>query len=223
MTLVMDDKPPRHYPTPAAKCADLVVHIAGLSLALLGGGILLGLVFGRGTLGQTAAVAVYALGVILMLAFSMAYNFGKAQWRPILRRLDHAGIFVMIAASYTPFTTQRLEGAWAIGMTVAVWTVALAGVLGKLFLPGLGRRVWVGLYLAMGWLVLVAIKPMIAGLSWPALLLLAVGGLVYSTGVIFYLMKRFKFRRAVWHGHVVSAAGAHYAAVLLGVVLAGAR
>lgn len=217
------EKPPRHYPTAGAKCADLVVHIAGLSLALLGGGILMGLAFGLGSLGQIASVSVYALGMVLMLAFSMAYNFGKAQWRPVLRRLDHAGIFVMIAASYTPFTTQRLEGGWAIGMTAAVWTVALAGVLGKLLLPGLGRRVWVGLYLALGWLVLVAIKPMIAGLSWVSLLLLAVGGLVYSTGVIFYLMKRFKFRRAVWHGHVLGGAGAHYAAVLLGVVLAGAR
>lgn len=217
------DKPPRHYPTPGAKCADLVVHIAGLSLALLGGGILMGLAFGMGTLGQIASVSVYAMGMVLMLAFSMAYNFGKAQWRPVLRRLDHAGIFVMIAASYTPFTTQRLHGPWAIGMTAAVWGVALAGVLGKLLLPGLGRRVWVGLYLALGWLVLVAIKPMIAGLSWVSLLLLAVGGLVYSTGVIFYLMKRFKFRRAVWHGHVLGGAGAHYAAVLLGVVLAGSR
>lgn len=217
------EKPPRHYPTPGAKCADLVVHIAGLSLALLGGGILMGLAFGLGSLSQIASVSVYALGMVLMLAFSTAYNFGKAQWRPLLRRLDHAGIFVMIAASYTPFTTQRLHGGWAIGMTAAVWGVALAGVLGKLFLPGLGRRVWVGLYLALGWLVLVAIKPMIAGLSWVSLLLLAVGGLVYSTGVVFYLMKRFKFRRAVWHGHVLGGAGAHYAAVLLGVVLAGAR
>ena len=216
-------KPPTHYPTPAAKCADLVVHLAGLACALLGGGILLGLAFGVGNLKQVAAISVYTVGLILMLSLSTAYNFAKARWRPLLRRFDHAGIFVMIAASYTPFTTQRLHGGWAIGMTAAVWGVALAGVLGKLFLPGLGRRVWVGVYLALGWLVLVAIKPMIAGLSWVSLLLLAVGGLVYSTGVIFYLMKRFKFRRAVWHGHVLGGAGAHYAAVLLGVVLAGSR
>jgi hemolysin III len=105
-------------------------------------------------------------------------------------------------------------------MTAAVWTVAAAGVLGKLFLPGLGRRVWVGLYLAMGWLVLVAIKPMIAGMGWAALLLLALGGVIYSTGTVFYLMKRLKFRRAIWHGHVIGGAGLHYAAVLVGVVLA---
>jgi hemolysin III len=210
---------PTHYPTPGAKCADLVVHLAGLACALLGGGILLGL----GDLSQVAAVSVYTVGLITMLSLSTAYNFAKARWRPLLRRFDHAGIFIMIAASYTPFTTQNLTGWWAIGMTTAVWTVATVGVLAKLFLPGLDKRFWVGLYLALGWLVLVAIKPMFNGMSWVALLLLAIGGLVYSTGTIFYLMRRLKFRRAIWHGHVIGGAGLHYAAVLVGVVLAGAR
>ena len=212
-----------HYPTPAAKCADLVVHLAGLACALLGGGILLGLAFGLGDLKQVAAISIYTVGLILMLSLSTAYNFAKARWRPLLRRFDHAGIFVMIAASYTPFTTQNLTGWWAIGMTTAVWTVAGVGVAAKLFLPGLDKRFWVGLYLALGWLVLVAIKPMIDGLSWVALLLLAIGGLVYSTGTIFYLMRRLKFRRAIWHGHVIGGAGLHYAAVLVGVVLSSAR
>lgn len=216
-------KPGRHYPTAGAKCADLVVHLAGLAFALMGGGILLGLAFGLGNLGQVAAVSIYTVGLILMLSLSTAYNFAKARWRPLLRRFDHAGIFVMIAASYTPFTTQNLHGWWAIGMTTAVWTVAAIGVLAKLFLPGLDKRFWVGLYLALGWLVLVAIKPMIDGLSWVALLLLAIGGVVYSTGTVFYLMRRLKFRRAIWHGHVIGGAGLHYAAVLVGVVLAGAH
>jgi hemolysin III len=96
-------------------------------------------------------------------------------------------------------------------------------VAGKLFLPGLGKGFWVALYLALGWAVLIALKPMIDGVSWVALMLLGIGGLLYSTGVIFYLMKRFKFRRAVWHGHVVAAAAVQYAAVLVGVVLAGAH
>lgn len=209
-----------HYPTPAAKCADLVVHLAGLTLALFGGGVLLGLSVGLGSLGEIASVAVYAVGLLAMLAFSTAYNFGKAPHRPWLRRLDHAGIFLMIAGSYTPFTTQKLTGAWAIGMTAAVWSIALLGALGKVFLPGLGRRFWVGVYLALGWLVVVALKPMIDAVSWVALLLLAIGGTIYSTGVFFYLKKRLKFRRAIWHGHVIAAAGVHWAAVLVGVVLA---
>ncbi|MCI3131235.1 PAQR family membrane homeostasis protein TrhA [Phenylobacterium aquaticum] len=210
----------RHYPSPGAKCADLVVHIAGLAFAVIGGAILLALSVRLGGLGETAAVGVYTAGMVAMLALSTAYNFAKAPRRPLLRRFDHAGIFLMIAGSYTPFTTQNLHGAWAIGMTTAVWTVALAGVAGKLFLPGLGRRFWVAIYLALGWLVLVAIKPMIDGLSWVALLLLALGGAIYSTGAVFYLLQKLKFRRAIWHGHVVGGAILQYAAVLVGVVLA---
>lgn len=214
------EKPATHYPTSGAKCADLVVHLIGLAFALFGGGILLGLSVGFGSLGQTAAVAIYAVGLLTMLGCSTAYNFGKWRWRPVLRRFDHAGIFLMIAGSYTPFTTQNLDGAWSIGMTTAVWTLAGLGVAGKLFLPGLGRGFWVALYMALGWIVLVAIKPMIDGMSWVALLLLGIGGVIYSTGVVFYLMKRFRFRRAVWHGHVVAGAAVQYAAVLVGVVFA---
>jgi hemolysin III len=211
--------PPRHYPTPAAKCADLVVHLTGLVLALFGGGLMLGLAVAAGGAGKIAAAGVFAAGLLAMLAFSTAYNFGKAPWRPLLRRLDHAGIFLMIAASYTPFTTQVLQGAWAWGMTAAVWTIALLGVAGKLLLPGLGRKVWIGVYLAFSWLVVVALQPMAAALSLAGLILLAVGGLAYTTGVVFYVQKRFKYARAVWHGHVIAGAGAHWAAVLVGVVL----
>lgn len=220
MSLVERPYPPRHYPTPAAKCADLVVHIVGLTLALLGGIVLLLLAVKAGSISQVVGVAIYAAGVVAMLAFSTAYNFAKPQYRPILRRLDHAGIFLMIAGSYTPFTTQSLTGGWAWGMTIAVWSLASLGALGKLFLPRVERGFWVALYLALGWLVVVALKPMMDHLAWYALLLLAAGGLLYSTGVIFYVNKRLKFARAIWHGHVVAAAAAHWAAVLTGVVLA---
>ncbi|HEY1425808.1 MAG TPA: hemolysin III family protein [Caulobacteraceae bacterium] len=209
-----------HYPTPGAMRADLIVHAVGLTFALVGGGVLLGLILGLGSLSLIAPVTVYLTGFVGMLALSAAYNFARARWRPLLRRFDHAGIFIMIAGSYTPFTTLRLHGAWAIGMTTAVWALAALGVAGKLFLPGLGRRFWVGLYLGLGWLALVAIKPMIHGLSWPALALLAIGGLVYSTGAAFYVVKTLKFRRAIWHGHVVGGSIFHYMAVLVGVVLA---
>ncbi|MFC3069539.1 PAQR family membrane homeostasis protein TrhA [Phenylobacterium soli] len=213
-------RPPRHYPTPAAKCADLVVHVVGLTLALVGGSVLLGLAIEARSISKVVGVSIYAAGLLAMLAFSTAYNFAKPQYRPTLRRLDHAGIFLMIAGSYTPFTTHALSGAWAWGMTAAVWSIAGFGALGKLFLTHVDRKFWVGVYLALGWLVVVAMKPMIDGVTWVALLLLGVGGLLYTTGVIFYVNKRLKFSRAIWHGHVVAAAGAHWAAVLLGVVLA---
>lgn len=213
-------KPPRHYPTPAAKCADLVVHVVGLTLAVAGGGVLLGLAIAADSVSKVAGVSIYAAGLVAMLAFSTAYNFASPRYRPVLRRLDHAGIFLMIAGSYTPFTTHSLTGAWAWGMTAAIWTIATLGALSKLFLKHMDRRLSVAMYLALGWLVLIALKPIIANVAWGALLLLGVGGLLYSTGVVFYLNKRLKFARAIWHGHVVAAAGAHWAAVLLGVVLA---
>lgn len=212
-----------HYPSVWARRADLIVHIAGLTLALFGGGLALGIAVSNGMLGKVAAVSIYALGLIAMLAFSLAYNFAKPSWQPFLRRLDHAGIFLMIAASYTPFTTQALTGAWSIGMTTAVWALAALGMAGKMFLPGLGKAIWVVLYLALGWMVVIAIKPMIEEVPAVAMWLLAAGGVVYSVGTIFYAAKGLKFRRAIWHGHVVAAAGLHYAAILVGVVLVGAN
>lgn len=213
-------RPPRHYPTPAAKCADLVVHVVGLTLALIGGAVLLALAVEARSISLILGVTIYAAGLLLMLAFSTAYNFAKPTWRPRLRRLDHAGIFLMIAGSYTPFTTQLLEGAWSIGMTAAVWSIAGPGVLGKLFLKQVDRKLWVVLYLALGWIVVIALRPLASSITWGALALLAAGGVLYSTGVAFYVNKRLKFARAIWHGHVVAAASAHWAAILLGVVLA---
>ncbi|THD62038.1 hemolysin III family protein [Phenylobacterium sp.] len=213
-------KPPRHYPTPAAKCADLVVHVVGLTLALVGGIVLLLLAVKARSITAVVGVSIYAAGLLAMLAFSTAYNFAKARYRPVLRRLDHAGIFLMIAGSYTPFTIHNLTGGWAWGMTIAVWSLAAVGALGKLFLTRVDRRLWVAVYLALGWLVVVALKPMIDHVAWYALLLLLAGGVLYSTGVVFYVNKRLKFARAIWHGHVVAAAATHWAAVLLGVVLA---
>ncbi|GGZ24156.1 PAQR family membrane homeostasis protein TrhA [Asticcacaulis endophyticus] len=209
-----------HYPTPTERRADLIVHVVGLCMALFGGGIALGLAISHGYLGKVAAVSVYALGFVAMLAFSTAYNFAKPNWQPFLRRLDHAGIFLMIAASYTPFTTQALEGGWAIGMTVAVWTLAGLGMAGKLFLPSLSKVIWIVFYLALGWLIVIATKPMIREVPMPALIMLAAGGVLYSVGTIFYMNKRLKFRRAIWHGHVLAGASAHYVAILVGIVLA---
>lgn len=201
--------------------ADLIVHLVGLTLALFGGGVALGLAVSHGLLAKVAAISIYALGLIAMLSFSTAYNFAKPSIQPFLRKLDHAGIFLMIAASYTPFTTQALRGDWALWMTVSVWTLAALGIAGKLFLPGLGKSIWVVLYVALGWFVMIAIKPLIAGVPISAMILLAAGGIVYCIGTVFYMMKGLKFRRAIWHGHVVAGAGLHYAAILVGVVMVG--
>jgi hemolysin III len=211
--------PAPHYPNARAKTADVIVHVVGLSLAAIGGVVLLALTAGSHSAAKMAGVAVYAAGVVTMLALSAAYNFTSDQRRPFFRRLDRAGIFVMIAGSYTPFTTLVLTGPWSVGMTIAVWTIAAVGALGQVFFPRLDRRIWAVFYLAMGWLVVVALQPVIQRTYWIALVLLALGGVVYSVGVIFHLNRRLTFARAIWHGCVVAAAGVHWAAVLIGVVL----
>ena len=207
-----------HYQTPRAKRADLIVHLAGLGLALLGAGVLIGLSIGPGGAGRLLAVIIYALGLLAMLGLSTAYNFASKPYQPVLRRLDHAGIFLMIAGSYTPFTTQHLTGVWAWGMTTAVWTIALLGAAAKLGLPGLSKGFWVFVYLAMGWLIVVALKPMFPSIGLAPVILLAVGGLLYTVGVGYYANKRLRYRRALWHGHVVAAAAVHWSAVLLAVL-----
>jgi hemolysin III len=172
-----------------------------------------------GRIGQSWAIGVYVACLVGMLIASTVYNLSPEARRPVLRRIDHAAIFLMIAGSYTPFTTQRLTGAWAIGMTAAVWALAAMGAAGKLFAPGLSKGFWVVLYLALGWLAVIAIKPFVATVSVAALSLLVAGGLVYSVGVLVYLRKSLPFRRAIWHGFVVAAAATHYVAILTGVVL----
>jgi hemolysin III len=210
-----------HYPTPAERRADLIIHIIGLAFAVIGGGAAIALAASHGVLSLSAAIAVYALGFIAMLSFSAAYNFAHPRWQPLLFRLDHAGIFLMIAASYTPFTTQLLHGVWSWGLTTAVWTLAIIGVFIKLCLPRLGETVSMVFYLVMGWLVVLAIQPLIEQVPLVPLLLLAAGGIVYSVGAVLFVMKRCRFRRAIWHGHVVAGAITHYAAIMVGVVLVG--
>ena len=210
---------PPPYPSAGARTADLAIHLVGLALAIVGGVILL-VLSARNPASRVAAIAVYAAGLVSMLAFSLTYNFSGEPWRPFWRRFDHAGIFVMIAGSYTPFTTYVLQGTWAWGMTIAVWSIASLGILGKVFVPRLPEPLWIALYLALGWVVIVAAQPIVAGLAWPALLLLLLGGLVYSAGIVFHVNdERITFGKPLWHGHVVTAAGLHWVAVLIGTVL----
>jgi hemolysin III len=207
-----------HYPSDAAKVADLVVHIVGLVFAVVGGAVLLTLSAGNEP-GRIVSIAVYAVGMVLMLTFSLSYNFAIERYRWFFRRLDHAGIFLMIAGSYTPFTTYVLTGGWAWGMTTAVWAIAAVGILGKLFVPHLREGIWIAFYLMLGWLVVFAMRPIVEGLSTPAFVLLVIGGLVYTLGVVFHVNDRLQFSRSIWHGHVLAGAGLQWAAILIGTVL----
>jgi hemolysin III len=103
-------------------------------------------------------------------------------------------------------------------MTAAVWSIAGLGIAAKLLLPGLGRAFWIAVYVVLGWLMVIALEPLRQSLGLAPLILLAVGGLLYTLGVAFYSSKALRFRRAIWHGHVVAAAAVHWVAVLLAVL-----
>lgn len=213
--------PKLHYPTRAERLADGWLHGVALVLFTFAVGAALGLAIWQGGLGMASAVAVYSICVLTMIGCSMAYNLAENHKRKtLLRRFDHAAIFLMIAGTYTPFTTLRFDGAWAVSMTTIVWALALIGAAGKLFLPDVSKKVWLGFYIALGWMVLAALGPLVEGVPLAAVILLLVGGALYTLGVPFYIWERLPFRRAIWHGFVIVAAGVHYAAVLTGVVFA---
>jgi len=206
---------------PGELVADSVVHGIGLVAAIAGAGALMTAAVLHGA--PLATNGIYAAALIAMLTCSAAYNLGvRLSFREILRRADHAAIFVMIAATYTPFTTGALHGAWAVGLTVTVWAVAAVGVALKVALAPHGLRgVTTLLYIAFGWVGVVAAKPFLAALSPTILALLVVGGLVYTAGTVFFALQRLPYQRAIWHGFVVAGAAIHFCAIFALVGLAG--
>lgn len=213
--------PKLHYPTRLEKLVDGWVHGVALGVFSLAVLTALGLAIWQGGLGMASAVAVYAVCVLTMIGCSMAYNLTENHKRKaLLRRFDHAAIFLMIAGTYTPFTAIAFDGGLSVGMTAVIWALAAIGVIGKLFLPGVSKKIWLLLYVAMGWLIVAATGPLIAEVPLAGVILLLVGGVIYTVGVPFYVWERLPFRRAIWHGFVMAAAAVHYAAVLTGVVFA---
>lgn len=141
---------------------------------------------------KLASMVVYGIGLVLLFGVSATYHIFN--WPPRakdwLRRADHATIFVFIAASYTPLVFNILGGWWRIGVLVAIWIMALAGVVGAAPFLRIPRVALASLYLAMGWLAVVAVVPLAAALGWVAALLMALGGLQYSLGAAAYAFRR---------------------------------
>ena len=125
----------------------------------------------------------------------------------------------MIAGTYTPLTTCRLHGAWAIGMTATVWAGAIGGAVTKLASPRRIERFSIGLYLALGWLILVGIRPLLDAVGPTTAILIVLGGVLYSIGAGIHLWRSLPYHNVIWHGVVLLAAGCHYGAILYGVVL----
>ncbi|MEO1091883.1 MAG: hemolysin III family protein [Pseudomonadota bacterium] len=199
--------------------ADGVVHALGVAGAITACFVMVVLVpFGRDTALDTA-VTVYLFGLVAMIGASAVYNLSSdSAPKALLRRIDHAAIFLMIAGTYTPFCVMVIGGAWGAGLLVAVWTLAVAGAAMRLFDWPRHDGITSAVYLVIGWLILVAVGPLIEAVSPAGLVLLAVGGLLYSVGVVFHLWSGLRFQRAIWHAFVVAAAACHFAAVLVDVV-----
>jgi len=164
---------------------------------------------------NVAPILVYVIGLVTMLAFSAAYNMwpvSPIKW--VLRRFDHSAIYLLSAATYSPFLGQMKNALASAGLGIGVWLSAAAGVTLKLALPGRFDRLSIILCLLLGWSGIVAYDSLASAIPGPSLWLLAGGGILYSFGTLFHLWERLRFHNAIWHGFVLLAAGCHYSAVL---------
>jgi hemolysin III len=203
-----------HYDR-AELIADGVVHVLGVVLGLIAVTALITLTGVFASASDIVLVSVYAAGLLAMLGLSAAYNLWPVSPRKWwLRRFDHSAIYLLIAATYTPFIAQIKDGVFATALLGGVWGVAIIGILIKLFLPGRYDKLAVGLYLAMGWSGLIAYESVSAAVPNLAMWFIAVGGILYTLGVIFHAWRALRFQNAIWHSFVLLGAACHYTAVL---------
>jgi hemolysin III len=164
---------------------------------------------------RLAAALAFGISALAMFVTSVCYHHERDLQRKMwLRKLDHAAIYLLIAGTYTPLTLVALERAWGVPMFAAIWTLAVLGIVAKSTVGFRYPRLSVGLYLLMGWLAVVAIKPIIASLSSAELGWLIAGGLAYTAGVPFYVWKSRRYTHAVWHLFVLGGVACHFATVL---------
>lgn len=210
----------RRAHTHAERMADGCVHVLGLFAGSVGGIVLIVVSLMHGNSNKVTAIAVYAFGLLAMLAASAAFNmlYGT-RFRDVLQRCDHSAIFIMIAGTYTPFTTQFFDNAQAVAWTAAIWMLCLGSIALKILRPAWFGRCSVALYLLLGWIGVLMLWPLLTSLPMFAVLALMAGGLLYTCGVTFHVWENLPFQNAIWHGFVLAAAACHYCAVLDGVVL----
>jgi hemolysin III len=209
-----------HY-SRAEMIADGVVHAVGIVLAIAAGSALLSLSAFHADTGEYVATIFYVVSLLTVLSISLAYNLWPltpAKW--VLRRFDHAAIYLLIAATYTPFLAQLDDAAMTGWMIAVVWCAAVAGMAIKLFLPGRLDRLAIVFYLAIGWSGMVVVGPLLETLPPVTIGLILAGGIAYSAGLIFFVWHGLRFQNALWHGFVVTGAGLHCAAIIDCLVVA---
>lgn len=205
--------------TEREELANRLTHGLGALLSVVG--LVLMVVYATlyGDAWHVVSTAVFGTTLVLLYTTSTLYHsFRGDRHRVLLQKFDHAAIFLLIAGTYTPFVLVTLRGPWGWSLFGIVWGLAVAGVTIKFWLAGRFRVISTLIYLAMGWLVLVAIKPLAAALPGGGLKLLVAGGLCYTGGAAFYLWKRLPYHHAIWHLWVLGGSACHWAAVFVYVL-----
>jgi hemolysin III len=201
--------------------SDGAVHVIGLVAALIGLTVLVMLTARWKGLLEISAVMVYGFALVTMLGCSLAYNMipvSPLKW--FMRRFDHCGIYLLIAGTYTPLLTQVSDPFTAYALAATVWGGAITGIVLALGYPGRGEKFKVGAYLALAWVAVFALKPLMASLPATTMALVVTGGLLYTFGVVFYRWNSLKYQNVIWHGFVVAAAACHFAAITTAMVQA---
>lgn len=208
--------------SPGEERANQVTHGLGAVLGIAG--LVLLVVFSRrnGDTWHVVSTAIFgAMLVLLYTASTLYHSFESDRAKHLLRKFDHAAIFLLIAGTYTPFVLVTLRGPWGWSLFGVVWGLAILGVVLKFWFAGRFRMASTFIYLVMGWLVMIAIKPLLAALPAGGLKLLVAGGLCYTGGAVFYLWRRLPYHHAIWHLFVLGGSACHWAAVFLYVVPRG--
>ena len=205
--------------TPREEFANSLTHGLGAGLSVAGLVLLIVRSAQHGNTWHVVSTAIFGASLLLLYTASTLYHSLRGErLKQVLQKFDHAAIFLLIAGTYTPFVLVTLRGPWGWSLFGVVWGLAVAGVTLKFWLAGRFRLISTLIYLAMGWLVLVAIKPLVAALPAGGLQLLIAGGLCYTGGAAFYLWKRLPYHHAIWHVFVLAGSACHWAAVFFYVV-----
>ncbi len=199
--------------------ANSITGGAGVILAIAALAVLVAFAALRGDAWHVVTCAIFGATLIICYTTSTLYHsIPIPDAKPLLRALDHSAIFLLIAGTYTPFLLVNLRGVWGWSLFGVIWAVAISGVVLRLVWKGRHHGVIVSLYIAMGWAVVVAIKPLLESLETGGMVLLASGGVVYTLGVVFYAWRKLPYSHAIWHLFVLGGSVLHFFAILFFVV-----
>ncbi|NWG01186.1 MAG: hemolysin III family protein [Thermoanaerobaculaceae bacterium] len=201
--------------------AHSVTHGIGVVFSIAGLAVLTAFAAVKGTAWHIVACSIYGATLVLAYTASTIYHAipaALATTKKVLRILDHSAIYLLIAGTYTPFALVNLRGKWGWSLLAVVWTLAVLGIVFKATLMGRLRVLSVFFYLLLGWLVVVAAKPLGQSVAAGGLALLVGGGIAYTAGVAFYAWRRLPYHHAIWHGFVLTGSVLHYFAILFYVV-----